>query len=284
MKIAAIAPWFGGKRTIAPDIAAQLGPHQSYVEPFCGSMAVLFAKERSAIENINDLHGDLTNLAMVLASDRFSDLADKAARMLYSTELYQAVKTEHYSLPPTEPPNGPSAVEDLHVSAASRFLFLGWVGRNGVAGTERVNYQPALRWTNKGGAGGVRWRAVLESIPEWHDRLVGVIILRMNAFELIGKIEDEAGTVFYVDPPYFDIGVRYEHHFTDGDHVRLAKALNRFKRARIVLSYYDHPKLEELYAGWTKLDFSRAKNLHVQNRRGASTSVAPEVQIGRAHV
>jgi len=43
-KIKAIAPWFGGKRTMASTIIQELGPHSQYFEPFCGSMAVLFAK------------------------------------------------------------------------------------------------------------------------------------------------------------------------------------------------------------------------------------------------
>jgi DNA adenine methylase len=40
MPIKAIAPWFGGKRTLAPRITAELGAHRAYWEPFCGSMAV----------------------------------------------------------------------------------------------------------------------------------------------------------------------------------------------------------------------------------------------------
>ena len=81
MKIKAIAPWFGGKRTMAPDIVAQLGKHTQYFEPFCGSMAVLFGKPRSMHETVNDLHGDLINLALVLqgektAVERFSHAHD----------------------------------------------------------------------------------------------------------------------------------------------------------------------------------------------------------------
>ncbi|MCI0421333.1 MAG: hypothetical protein L0312_19255 [Acidobacteria bacterium] len=41
MKITAIAPWFGSKRTMAPEIVRQLGPHQFYLEGCAGSMAVL---------------------------------------------------------------------------------------------------------------------------------------------------------------------------------------------------------------------------------------------------
>jgi site-specific DNA-adenine methylase len=33
MKIKAIAPWYGSKRTLAPRIINQLGPHTTYVEP-----------------------------------------------------------------------------------------------------------------------------------------------------------------------------------------------------------------------------------------------------------
>ncbi len=45
-KITAIAPWFGGKRTLAPRIIEALGKHTAYWEPFCGSMAVLLAKNQ----------------------------------------------------------------------------------------------------------------------------------------------------------------------------------------------------------------------------------------------
>lgn len=64
-KIKAIAPWFGGKRNLAPDIVKALGKHTAYWEPFCGSMAVLLAKPESASETVCDLHEDVTNLARV---------------------------------------------------------------------------------------------------------------------------------------------------------------------------------------------------------------------------
>jgi DNA adenine methylase len=87
MKITAIAPWFGSKRTLAPEIIRQLGPHSAYWEPFCGSMAVLLAKEPSAMETVCDLHGDLTNLAWVLQDEPSAiQLYDRLLRMLYSPE------------------------------------------------------------------------------------------------------------------------------------------------------------------------------------------------------
>src|SRR5690349_1822648 len=80
--INAIAPWFGGKRTLAPTIVASLGKHSAYWEPFCGSMAVLLAKPESSHETVNDLHGDLINLARVIADDElWVKLHDRASRI-----------------------------------------------------------------------------------------------------------------------------------------------------------------------------------------------------------
>lgn len=48
-------PYFGGKITLGPAIASLLPAHTHYVEPFCGSLAVLFAKSPSVMETVNDL-------------------------------------------------------------------------------------------------------------------------------------------------------------------------------------------------------------------------------------
>lgn len=48
-------PWFGGKSRIATDIWARLGNPSQYIEPFCGSAAVLLAAPRPAsLEVIGD--------------------------------------------------------------------------------------------------------------------------------------------------------------------------------------------------------------------------------------
>lgn len=65
-KIAALAPWAGGKRSIAHHIIGLLGEHTAYFEPFAGSMAVLMAKEPAAVELANDLDDDVVNVALCL--------------------------------------------------------------------------------------------------------------------------------------------------------------------------------------------------------------------------
>ena len=91
MKIKALAPWFGAKRNLAPRIVELLGKHSTYWEPFCGSMAVLLAKPACVMECVNDLHGDLINLARVIQSE---DLAPKLYRRLRRTLMHEQVFRE----------------------------------------------------------------------------------------------------------------------------------------------------------------------------------------------
>lgn len=276
-KITAIAPWFGGKRTLAPVIVQELGKHRAYWEPFCGSMAVLLAKEPCRQETVVDLHGDLINLARVV-----QDLG--AGSMLYRrlrrTMMHEDSLREAVELLRAEP------AAELDVDRAWAFFVSSWCGRNGSVGTtgHARTATFCIRYTANGGDSATRFRGAVDSIPAWRRRLRNVTILRRDAFEVIGKIADEPGCVVYADPPYLEKGSDYVHDFGDGfmgpdDHERLATALGRFTKTRVVVSYYDHPRLAELYPGWTKRDVHLTKNLSAANVRGGGATTAPEVLL-----
>ena len=54
--------YFGGKTRLARRIASFLPPHEHYVEPFAGSLAVLLAKAPTRLETVSDLDGHLVYL------------------------------------------------------------------------------------------------------------------------------------------------------------------------------------------------------------------------------
>ena len=55
-------PYFGGKRDIAPMIWSRLGRPKHYIEPFCGSCAVLLAApEPASLEVVGDANGFIAN-------------------------------------------------------------------------------------------------------------------------------------------------------------------------------------------------------------------------------
>jgi hypothetical protein len=55
-------PYFGGKRLLAPEAWKRLGTPKQYIEPFCGSAAMLLAAPRPAsLEIIGDASGFIAN-------------------------------------------------------------------------------------------------------------------------------------------------------------------------------------------------------------------------------
>lgn len=288
-KITAIAPWFGGKRTLAPVIAEQLGPHNYYFEGCAGSMAVLFAKQPASIEMVCDVHGLVTNLAKVV-QDKVAAavLFERLQRTMYCDKIFAGSKAwldayERGDQPPLE--SGLQHVNGASVDAAYHYFICSWMGRNGVAGTKRSNYQIATRWTPRGGAGGLRFANAVDSIPAWCERLRRVHVLNRDVFDVLPQVEDQPGAALYCDPPYFRStraeggGCKYLHDWGDAEHQRLADQLRRFERARVIVSYYDCPEARALYPGWTVLDCSRHKHLHVQNKRMQSRKAAPEILL-----
>jgi DNA adenine methylase len=270
-------PWYGSKRTLAPRIVEQLGEHRVYWEPFCGSCAVLFFKQRATYETVNDLHQDLINLALVVQGPETSlQLYKRVAGLLFHEDLLPMAKA---FLVGHELQAG-----ELDVERAYWYLVFGWMGLNGISGTPLHHTGTfAVRYSANGGNGATRWASVCESIPDWHQRLIGVQILSRDAFEILERLEDADGTAIYVDPPYFTKVAKYVHDFVREDHDRLAALLCRFKRCRIVVSYYAHPALAELYPGWTLLDSSYlkiAKSMVNSGMRGEEgRTEAPEVLL-----
>jgi DNA adenine methylase len=295
MTIRSLAPWFGGKRTLAPRIVAELGKHTQYFEPFCGSMAVLFAKEPSQKETVNDLHGDVTNLARVVSIE---DFAVALYRKLDLVVMSEGILEDAAGVLAT-----PFEDDRANVDRAFWFFLQSWLMRNGVAGTNigearGIGTNLAVRFTNGGGSPTVRFQNAVRSIPAWHARLKNVVVMRRDAFRLVEKFEDAKGTAIYADPPYpaetrsgfngSGAQSRYRHEFThdaDGgmfggdDHSRLAEVLRGFKKSRVVVSTYDCPRYRELYEGWTFVPCPMAKLLHAQNGRGNRRKEAPEVLI-----
>lgn len=67
-------PWFGGKSKVAPLVWSRFGDVRNYVEPFCGSMAMLLARPHypfteRRIETVNDADCFVANFWRALQAD-----------------------------------------------------------------------------------------------------------------------------------------------------------------------------------------------------------------------
>jgi DNA adenine methylase len=268
----ALAPYFGAKRMQAAGIIEALGDHKAYWEPFCGSLAVLLAKPKSSVEVVNDLNGALVNLARVVRCESSAvELFKRLTRTAFCEELYHNSRV--WLL---DAGNLPVRSDISDVTWAYHYFVVSWMGRNGLVGTAN-EYKTGFckRFTSNGGDPAVRFQAAVESIPTWWDRLRGATILRQDGIELIWRIEDKQGTVIYADPPYLDKGAKYLHDFEPEEHEKLAAALRRFEKTRVVVSYYDRPLLESLYLahGFRKVEKTTKKQM------GNGAKTAPEVLL-----
>lgn len=279
MKVKAIAPWFGGKRTLAADIVEQLGDHTQYFEPFAGSLAVLFAKPKSQKETVCDLHGDATNLARVLQNETTAvELYGMTQRTLFAEGILKDARGQL-----AEPFDPEDRNPQTMLARAYWFFVASWMGRNGSAGMERIDFQFAVRFKNDGGSPTVRWSHAVDSMPAWHKRLQNVVIMNRDCLPIIEKFEDSPKTAIYCDPPYVAEtrkSGKYRHDFGSfDDHVRLSKLLNQFQHARIVVSYYDDLRIRKLYSGWTFIEKTMTKNMSLSSGSDPERINAPEVLI-----
>lgn len=83
-------PYYGSKTRLAQWIISMLPDHTVYCEPFAGSAAVLFAKEPSKVEVLNDHSEDLINCFRCFADPRIS-------RALWRRLVYTPYSRADYS-------------------------------------------------------------------------------------------------------------------------------------------------------------------------------------------
>ncbi|MBE0448772.1 MAG: DNA adenine methylase [Actinobacteria bacterium] len=233
-KIKPVLRYPGAKWTLAKWICDHLPEHITYLEPFFGSGAVFFSKERSKIETINDIDANVINLFRVIR-----ETPDELARLIdatpWSREEYNA------SINKTGDP-----VED-----ARRFLVRCWMARaadydrNGKSGWRNNTIKP------QGSFKPDTWRKLPERILSITDRLKQVQIEMQPAIELIPRYNAES-VLIYADPPYplsTRCGAMYAHEMTDEDHIELLDALDAHP-GPVVLSGYSCDLYNDRLSHW----------------------------------
>jgi DNA adenine methylase len=237
-------PYFGGKIRLADRLVDLMPPHQHYVEPFCGSLAVLLAKPRVHHETVNDLDGDLMTFWRVLR-DQPGDLAELCALTPHSRAEHQAA----YDLD--------SAPTDLE--RARRVWVRLTQGRAGL-----MNRTGWRHYQNPSGSTGSMpdyLAGYVRRVPPAAQRLLGVSLECRPALDVIADYGRHEDVLLYVDPPYLG-STRSDGSYAvemadEASHRALSAALAGC-RAAVVLSGYPSPLYDDLYAGWHRVEISTA--------------------------
>ena len=241
--------YLGGKSRLAAQITKEIPTdHHCYVEPFCGACWVLFAKEPSKCEVINDKDSELACVWRVV-QNHLVPFLDLFKHGITSREIFDWEKEKR-----------PETLTDLQ--RAVRYFYL---QKNAFAGKTSGRTFGTATTRNPG----INFNNLEDDLLQIHWRLKSVMIEHLSALDCIRRY-DRPHTLFYIDPPYYATA-GYAVPFGHQDYLDLAEVLSSIK-GRFILSLNDHKKVREIFSDFNiktvKVKYSAA------NSRTASKSRA----------
>lgn len=233
--------WYGGKETLASTLVSLLPIHKVYVEPFAGSAALLFAKEPSPIEVINDLDSGVVNFMRVLRNP------EQAAELQYLLTLTPYSREEYYDCLEQWDDEADSVEKARQWFTGVMQSINSSIRNTGWSASKTPGSNPARAW-----------QSGIAHLSECVQRLAYVQIDHRD-FEPVIRANDSLDTCFYLDPTYLASTRRkqrcYHHEMSEADHRRLLALILQVK-GMVLLSGYPHPLYQEALASWECLTFT----------------------------
>ena len=247
--------YLGGKSRLAATIIKEIPvDHTCYVEPFCGACWVLFSKNPSKQEVINDLDSELITFWRVL-QNHLEEFMRYYKFAVTSRELFEIEKRVD-----------PTTLTDIQ--RAVRYFYLQKLGFGGKTSGRTFG-------TSATGPTRLNLLSMEDHLLEVHWRFKRITIEHVSALDCIARY-DRAGTFFYIDPPYYNTA-GYAVPFGHQDYMDLACALSSIK-GRFLLSLNDHPKVREIFSSF------RIKAVSLKYSAGNSRTSKSTRSIDRGEV
>ena len=220
--------------------------HKIYVEPFGGGASLLMGKEPSSVEVYNDLDSGLVDFFRVLRNkDQFAEFHQQVSLIPYAREEYDYCRKAWRE------------TKDPVSRAVAWFV----VARMAFSGDFGAGWSSTVSRSVRGMPRSVSdWLTAIDRLPEVAERLLRVQIEQSDFRKILDRY-DTPNTFFYCDPPYIHAtrsAGKYAHELDDNDHQDLVDLLLT-RRAKIMLSGYDHPIYQRLMDhGWRKVQWETA--------------------------
>lgn len=230
-----ILRWPGGKSRMLKHLLPLVPDHVCYCEPFAGGLALLLAKERSTVEVVNDINGDLVAL--------YRNLQFHLPALLGEINwLFASRKNPHDFIAQ------PGLTE---LQRAARFLL---VNRTSFGGNM---HSFGVAKTSGGGVGFDR-TAVSEALGQAHVRLNKVVVENLPYERCLANY-DSRESFFFIDPPYFASATKAYAGWNEKQMTDLRDRVSELK-GKWVLTVDDSKLNRELFA-----DFN-LRPVRTQNR------------------
>ena len=196
---------YGGKKWIAHKIASYIPYHKVYVEPFAGGAAVLFAKDMSPREAINDRDPEIAFMYRFIRDLTPEDMASLAKRE------WVIRKETHERLKQMKPKTDRDRFyKDFYLTRSS-------YGKQRGGSFNPANEGVQIDFTN---------------IERAQQRLKSVTVHNKDYRKVLKKY-DGPETFFYIDPPYPDTFNLFDFGFKEEEFLGALKGL----KAKFIVSY-----------------------------------------------
>ena len=236
---------YGGKASIAKWIVSHFPEHKIYLEPFCGSCSVLFAKDKSFVEMVNDLDDRIINMFK-----QIREQPEQLAALLWATP-YSAANWRDVKVSDDE-------LEDACLLMAQGVQFYCGNGNTSTWAIDKcsANHKPKPEV----------WADWFSRILPAAARLRSVQVLQEDAIKAIQRVYQQEDALIYVDPPYF--GHEKEYRF-GVDYQKMVKVLKDAK-SKVVVSEY--ATADQFWDDWRRVEKTTAGRA----RTGAHNTTAKE--------
>jgi DNA adenine methylase len=225
-----VAPWLGGKSRLAERIIARIEviPHTTYAEPFAGMGGVFLRRtKRPKAEVLNDANGEIANLFRVLQK-HYIPFIEMIRWQITTREGFDRLRATQ-----------PATLTDLE--RAARFLYLQRLVFGGKpTACFGVSPESAARFDVT---------KLAPMLDDLHTRLSGVTVENLDYRDFLIRY-DRAGTLFYLDPPYYGCEGDYGKALFGREEFALMAELLRGLKGRFILSPNDRPEVREIFSGF----------------------------------
>ena len=220
--------WVGGKSQLTDTLIPLIPPHKNYVEVFAGAAWLLFRKEPSKNEIINDINGDLVTLYRVI-QNHLEEFVRYFKWCLISRDEFARLRAMDRA-----------QLTDIQRSAVFYYLVKCSFGAKITGQTFGVA---------KSGAPRLNLLRIEEDLSAAHLRLSRVFIENLPYADALRRF-DSKDAFFYVDPPYWDCEDVYgEGIFGKPDFELLRAALTKVQ-GKWLVSINNVPQIRALFAGY----------------------------------
>jgi DNA adenine methylase len=228
--------YLGGKSLLAAKITPLIPSHSCYCEVFAGAAWLLFEKDPSPVEIINDINKDLVTLYRVI-QNHLEEFIRYLKWILVARDEFERFIKEN-----------PETLTDIQRAVRFYYLLRTCYGAKVVSQSFDVGPSRPPR---------LNLLRIEEDLSMAHLRLSRVYIEHSTYSAIISRF-DRPDTFFYIDPPYYGCESDYgKGIFTRDDFSHLASSLSNIS-GKFILSINDVPHIRDTFSTFRIQEVSTA--------------------------